>query len=106
MKYLTYDFGLEASTHLLERAEERGYIGSLDSIYDAVELATRARKFTNLNGETQRYLLVNLGLEVYGVGYIKRGDILVLRTLLSPRQILDNEERVLGCPEVEEVKEL
>ena len=75
-----------------------------DEILDSVELATEGREFTGRRGNIEQYLLVRLGLEIFGVGFKIRGDTLFVRTVLTPKMVDLNEKGGRNLPTVRPFK--
>jgi len=66
-----------------------------DTILDAIELAKEGREFTNQSGFLNRYLHIMVDGELLGAGVQIVEDTLVVRTILTEKQVMENEQRSL-----------
>ena len=64
-----------------------------DTILDAVELSKSGREYRNMNGQLNRYLLINIDGQLLGAGFHILGDTLFVRTILMESQVTENEKR-------------
>ena len=64
-----------------------------DTILDAVEVSTEGRQYRPFSGGINRYALINIDGQLLGAGFHIIDDTLVVRTILTEYQVMENEKR-------------
>jgi len=77
---------LEVDGHNLMELDE-------DVILDAIEVSVSGREYRAFSGVTNRYVLINIDGQLLGAGFHIVDDTLVVRTILTEYQVMENEKR-------------
>ena len=85
-KFQVSNLYLEVDGHNLMELNE-------DTILDAVEVSTSGREYHAFSGTTNRYVLINIDGQLLGAGFHIVRDTLVVRTILTEYQVMENEKR-------------